>query len=179
MRKVKFLAPILALGMILGLGVSPVHAEQTTVTMEEGDTLWSIAQAYEDVTLNDLYEWNPDIAPYNIPVGTEIIMEAEPSEDFHTVSPGDTLYSIANLYGLTLVDISVLNPTIDPWNLQIGSKVKINSDGYNEEYYTIIPGSTLFTIANFYPDVTLEDLYELNPGIDPLNMQVGSQIRVK
>ncbi|GAB3053486.1 LysM peptidoglycan-binding domain-containing protein [Virgibacillus ainsalahensis] len=185
MKKVKFLAPLLALGMILGLGVSTVHAEKTTITMEKGDTLWSIAQAYEDVTVNDLYEWNPGITIRNIPVGTEITMETDsnkdmPNEVFHTVSPGDTLYSIGNLEDVILGDLYALNPNIEPQNLQIGSKVRINrSDGYSKEYYTIKPGSTLFTIANIHTGVTLKDLYDLNPGINPQNLQIGSEIRVK
>lgn len=179
MKKLKFLmAPILAMGMIFGIGVGHVFAEVSTVEVEKGDTLWSISKDH-DVSIYDLYEWNFGIDPYNLQIGMEVIVD--PGSDwYHTVAPGDTFYNIAAKYeGLTVGDLYIMNPILDPYNLQIGSKVKIQAAEYGIEYHTVEPGETLFWIAFMNPNVTLADLYQLNPGIDPYHLQIGSKIRVK
>ncbi|WP_181347432.1 LysM peptidoglycan-binding domain-containing protein [Thalassobacillus sp. CUG 92003] len=189
MKKTMYLAPVIALGMTLGIGAGNVSAEKTAVTVEKGDTLWSIAQQHEGVTVNDLYEWNPGIEANALQVGSEITVNMgdnsddnnTPHEEFHTVTPGSTLTSIANLHaGVTLDDLYELNPGIDARNLQIGSEVRVSpGEGSSKDYHTVRPGNTLTSIANLHAGVTLDDLYELNPDIDPRNLQIGSEVRVK
>jgi LysM repeat protein len=149
--------------------------------VKAGDTLYSIANHYEFVELEDLYKLNPAIDPYHLQIGSEVKVRDETDQaTYHVIEPGDTLYKIANLYeNIVLRDLYTLNPDIDAQNLQIGSKVKIGSEDLVREYYTIKKGDTLFSISLTYPRVTLIDLYELNPGIDPLNLEIGSEIRVK
>ncbi|MFZ3579688.1 LysM peptidoglycan-binding domain-containing protein [Virgibacillus sp. DJP39] len=189
MNKTKYLAPVAAIGLTIGLGVSSVSAEKTTVTIEKGDTLWSIAQQYEEVSVNDLYEWNPGVDADALQVGSELTVnttgensdEGTLNEEFHTVTPGSTLTSIANLHaGLTLADLYDLNPGIDPRNLKIGSEVRVSTDNeLNEKYHTVSPGSTLTSIANLHAGLTLAELYELNPDIEPRNLQIGQEVRVQ
>ncbi|RDY71164.1 LysM domain-containing protein [Halobacillus trueperi] len=189
MNKKKILAPVLALGMTLGAGAYSVSAETYQVTFEKGDTLWSLAEQYDDVTVDDLYKWNPGIDADIIQPGSRITVKTEetfheddyPNEEFHTVTPGSTLYSIANLHeGVTLTELFELNPGIDPWNLQPGQEVRVSpAEDVNAHYHTIAPYDTLYGIAGIHQGVTVEDLYELNPGIDARNLQVGSTIRVK
>lgn len=185
MNKRKYLAPVLAFGMALGFGANHASAEKATVEIEKGDTLYSIAEEYEHVSVNDLLEWNPGIEAKNLQIGTELTFETSsdqtPNEVFHTVTPGSTLYSIANLHaGVNLWDLYELNPNIEPRNLQVGQEVRVSrADGYDKEFHTVKPGSTLYSIANLHKGVTVEDLLELNPNIDPLNLQIGHEIRVK
>jgi murein DD-endopeptidase MepM/ murein hydrolase activator NlpD len=47
-----------------------------------------------------------------------------------------------------------------------------NSDVYQ---YIIQPGDTLWSIAEEY-DLTVDEIVDLNPGIDPYNLQVGQAI---
>ncbi|SFF64117.1 LysM domain-containing protein [Halobacillus alkaliphilus] len=189
MKKTKYLVPLLAAGMTFGVGAGSASAENSTVTFERGDTLWSIAQEYSDVTVEDLYKWNPGIDADVIQPGSKItvktdetIREEVPTEEFHTVTPGSTLYSIANLHkGVTLTELFEWNPGIDPWNLQIGSEVRVSppeDQNSHEIYHTVEPGETLYSIANLHKGVTLEDLYELNPGINPRNLPIGSEVQV-
>ncbi|WP_158591720.1 LysM peptidoglycan-binding domain-containing protein [Oceanobacillus halophilus] len=180
MKKLKFLmTSILAVGMLLGIGVGQSHAEVSTVTVEEGDTLWNIAASHKNITIYDLYEWNPGVNPYNIRIGAEIIVD--PGSDwYHTVSAGDTFYNIASIYeDIDLRDLYVLNPNVNPFDLQIGSKVRVKYADFGNEYYTIKEGDTLYSIAMMHADVSLLDLYNLNPGINPLNLQIGLEIRLK
>jgi Tfp pilus assembly protein FimV len=48
----------------------------------------------------------------------------------------------------------------------------------DREFYEIQAGDTLGSVASRY-DKTVEALVELNPGIDPVGLQVGQRIRVE
>lgn len=181
MDKKKILAPLLAFGMFFSLALSHVYAEEATVTMKAGDTLWSIAQAH-GVTVSDLMEWNPGLTPSSIPVGTVIKVAADSdhpsSAYFHTVKAGETFYSIANLYeDVTVDDLYMLNPLVDPLNMNVGTELRIRSDEHSE-FHIVKAGDTLYSIANLYEGLLLRDLYAMNPGIDPSNLQIESAVRI-
>ncbi|RLQ91957.1 LysM peptidoglycan-binding domain-containing protein [Planomicrobium sp. Y74] len=152
--------------------------------VQPGETLYSIANLHAGVTLDDLYDWNPGIDPYNLQIGSDVRVQAPDNtsvEVFHMVQPGETLYSIANLHaGVTLDDLYDWNPGIDPYNLQIGSDVRVQAPDNTsvEVFHMVQPGETLYSIANLHAGVTLDDLYDWNPGIDPYNLQIGSDVRV-
>lgn len=186
-KKLKFLAPTLALGMVFG--ANGVAANDDTVTVKPGDTLWGISNQHENITLNELRELNPQVNPYNLAIGSKLKLDTDNQSDypareiFHTVKPGDTLQAIANLHeGVTLNDLYHLNPGIDPYNLTIGSEVRVygsDNESSLEVFHTVKPGNTLYSIATLHANVTLDELYELNPGIDPFNLTIGSEVRVR
>lgn len=98
----------------------------------------------------------------------------------YTIRPGDTLYSIATRYNTTVPAIISANPFIDPRSLQIGSVIcvplqRIYPPCPEGNYYSIRPGDTLYSIARFF-NVSLDDLIEANPGIDPYRLSVGQII---
>jgi LysM repeat protein len=47
-----------------------------------------------------------------------------------------------------------------------------------QEFYEIRAGDTLGTVASRY-ETTVEAIVGLNPGIDPVGLQVGQRVRVK
>lgn len=49
----------------------------------------------------------------------------------HTIRPGDTLYSLATMYGTTVQEIMNMNMGLNPYNLQIGSQIYIYTDSMN------------------------------------------------
>ncbi|SIS39863.1 LysM peptidoglycan-binding domain-containing protein [Salimicrobium flavidum] len=123
-------------GLALGIGGGNVAAndykdgsEETSHTVSPGTTLYSMANLHTDVTLKNLYEWNPGIEPRNLQLGQEVRVappEENMPEQYHTVSPGSTFYSIANLHeGLTVEELYELNPDVDPYNLQLGQEIRV------------------------------------------------------
>lgn len=48
---------------------------------------------------------------------------AEP--EFYTVESGDTLATIADQYGTTVEEILLLNPDVDPVELSIGQRIRV------------------------------------------------------
>lgn len=108
-----------------------------------------------------------------------------PYGPFWTVRPGDTLFSIARATGVPLSEILSLNPAVDPNNLIPGQKICLPESAAlptgpippcpSGLYWVIAPGDTLYGIARAV-GTTVDKLMELNPGIDPLNLQIGSSI---
>ena len=44
---------------------------------------------------------------------------------YHVIEEGDTLYDLSREYGVSVQDIQRANPGVDPYNLQVGQRVKV------------------------------------------------------
>ncbi|WP_290847565.1 LysM peptidoglycan-binding domain-containing protein [Flavobacterium sp.] len=125
------------------LGSKP-QAKPRTHLVEQGETFYAIARKY-DVNVKDLEKVNADMVKdglkagqiVSIPGGTvdvkhEIPSEAKPSEnktpaptaDSHIVLAGETKYSIAKKYNISVADLEKQNPSIAS-GLQTGATLQI------------------------------------------------------
>jgi len=108
-------------------------------TVQPGDTLLSIALRY-NLTLTDIIRANnlsdaDFIFPGQQLILPGIILPSLPSIPFissssdqvHMVKPGETLFSIAELYQMSVNDIMLLNNLTDPYFIQIGRILKVRS----------------------------------------------------
>ena len=102
-------------------------------TVHEGDTLYSIAEKY-DLPVSLLMKVNGVVDPYNLQIGhkmcipgTEDQLPQNPTNchKTHIVVAGDTLYLIAKMHQIKLDDLMRANPSIDPYNLLIGTELII------------------------------------------------------
>ena len=99
-------------------------------TINEGDTLYSIAEKYE-LPVSLLMKVNDIDNPYNLQIGTRLCIpgtedqlpdrEEELPRKTHTVTAGDTLYLIAKKQGIRLDSLMRANPDIDPYNMLVGT----------------------------------------------------------
>lgn len=105
----------------------------------------------------------------------------------HTVTRGQTLFSISKMYGTT-VDAIKKNNMIEGNSLSIGQVLSIpqnnrsNTVGDNnalerdgKRYHTIRSKETLFSLSKKY-GVTIDDICLANPGISIKNFPVGKEI---
>lgn len=95
-------------------------------TVEPGNTLWAIAQHY-GTTANDIARYNGITAPYTIYPGQSIkipVQEINPPK-WYAVRPGDTLWSIANRYNITLESILDNNNLENPNEIYPGQLIKL------------------------------------------------------
>ena len=104
--------------------------------------------------------------------------------DIHIVESGESLTSIAKDWGVTIQSIIKLNEIKDPDKLKLGQELKIPlRNQWNSDYpeadglYRIKKGDTLEGIAKAL-NTTLDILQELNPGIDPAKLKIGTMINV-
>ena len=98
----------------------------------------------------------------------------------HTVSKGQTLYSISRMYEVTVDEIISLNPDCAQ-KIAIGQKLKIaqkNSAAQPDKlYHTIKSGETLYRLSNIY-GVTPEAICNANPGLSINNFRTGEVILI-
>ncbi len=101
-----------------------------------------------------------------------------PSGRYWEVGPGDTLYLIAVRTGTTPAELLRLNPGINPDNLRIGQRICLPPElppCPSGIYWEVAAGDTLFSIARAL-GTSVERLLELNPHVDPRNLQIGQKI---
>ncbi len=93
----------------------------------------------------------------------------------HVVQPGDSVYSIAERYGVSMQKIIDENRLQNPERLVVGQTIVITGDLMT---HTVTAGQSLYSIARSY-GVTVSSLLRLNPDIsDPSRLQVGEVIVV-
>ncbi|MDR0427766.1 MAG: LysM peptidoglycan-binding domain-containing protein [Dysgonamonadaceae bacterium] len=95
---------------------------------------------------------------------------------FHTIERGQTVYSIAKMYGVTEDDIYQLNPGADT-GIQADKQLKIPQKSGSYLYHTIQPKETLYSVSkNYY--MQGEDIIEANPGLSVATFTIGKIIRI-
>lgn len=117
-----------------------------------------------------------------IMVGSSIKVMAQASAEsgyfLHTVTKGQSLYSISSMYNVTIDDIVRLNPGSDK-QIREGAALKIpqatatNSD--KPVFHTIQAGETLYRLSVKY-NVTTQAICEANPGLSSSNFRSGQVI---
>ena len=102
----------------------------------------------------------------------------------HTVSKGQTLYSIARMYEVSVNDIIALNPECAQklaigYKLKIAQKKKATDTTNNDEkrYHTIQPGETLYRLSQKY-GITPQEICTANPGLSISNFRAGEVILI-
>ncbi len=102
-------------------GCASLFGTPETVSIEKGDTLYSISKRY-DLPLRDLIDANGLTPPYTLKVGQVLRL---PISTYHIVSRGDTLYSISRRYNVNMADLKQINNLAYPYTLAVGQKVML------------------------------------------------------
>ncbi len=137
-------------------------------TVKKGDTLWSIAKNY-GLTVNELKELN-NLTTNTLTIGNTLLVKKDNEEsipakeeasgyDYYTVQKGDTLYSIANKFNLTVDEIKNYN-NLKTNTLSIGQRLIIGEKATGNTY-TVQRGDTLYSIAKAF-NVTIDELRNAN-----------------
>lgn len=90
-------------------------------TIQNGETLWAVSQAYQ-VELRDLLDLNHLNPPYNIRSGTRIRI---PSPRLYTVQKGDTIYRLSRVFNTSSTELARLNRLKSPYRLSVGQSLKL------------------------------------------------------
>lgn len=157
--------------------------------VKKKETLYGISKEL-GLTIDQIVKYNPSVKSglkkdqwLYFPVAdfTKNKQKSAAKELTHCVEQGETLYSISQIYGVSIDDIKTANPKLSS-GLKSGSTIKIplsNRDKQNKEAipYKIKKGETLYRVS-LNNHVSIESLLEANPGISPTNFKAGEIIMI-
>ena len=97
----------------------------------------------------------------------------------HTITQGQSLYSIASMYKVNIAEIIKLNPGSEK-QIRTGDTLRIpqqtnNSAQESTRYHTIASGETLYRLTQVYK-VSVASICEANPGLSAENFKQGQVI---
>lgn len=164
---------------------------------KKGDSFYGISNRY-GWNVERLQELNPDLAAkmkkgekLYYPVNPSVVAEDSKPMEFsadsypviqHVVKKGDSVYSIARMYNVSLDKIYLYNPD-SKYGIKRGSIITIPqepkaiNEGDTFLYYAIRPGDTLGSIAQNY-NTSVEQLMRDNKGVSDNNFSAGDILRV-
>src|SRR5258706_1297072 len=132
---VRGIAIALLAGLLLWQPASSVAQDTsnnvTVHVVQRGETLYQIAQQY-NLTVEAIALFNNIADPTNIQVGQRLLIPRSGTPQTalpatHTVQAGETLKSIATLYGLTVDDLASRNNITDINRIFVGQILNIQS----------------------------------------------------
>lgn len=142
-------------------------ANENYYIVQKGDSLWGIASK-NGLTVDELKKLN-NLSSNMLTIGQKLLIKDTSSSDelgvYYTVSKGDTLYGIANKYGLTVDELKKMN-NLTSNNLSINQKLLVSgtsdeSLGTEYDTYVVKSGDTLWSIASKH-NMTVDSLKKLN-----------------
>lgn len=167
-------------------------------TIQAGETLYGIAKKY-NVRVDALQYLN-NIQENTIQVGQRIIINPNlPSADTkepqaqpgnHVVRQGETLFSIAKIYNISLSELKALNDKVSD-DIQLGENlivvpiketetieiVEVQTPASESFYHVVEKGETLFAIARKY-NVNIATLRRINES-SLSELKSGDKVRIR
>ena len=180
-------------------------------TIVSGDTLYSLARTY-GVTEQDILDAAKDISgetltASQLKLGEKLFIpkkeDKKPKRSksayrTHIVEKGQTLYSIAKSYKISVAVLEEDNPTIDAQALKPGTELNIRRSemGYatteeierverercatlevGEGYHEVKPGETVYSLSHRY-SISEEEFLQLNNLSSSADLKAGMVVRV-
>ena len=99
-------------------------------TIRAGDTIFNLAQRY-NVTPQSILDLNPGLSPTSLRIGQIICIPTAapapcPANTFaYTIVAGDSIFSLAQRFGVTTQSILDANPGLNPAALRVGQRICI------------------------------------------------------
>ena len=160
--------------VIPSISVSPEVSD--TYIVQKGDSLWSIANKF-NMTVSELKNLN-NLTNNLLSIGQVLKIKdsSNNGKTTYTVQKGDSLWVIANKYGITTEELKSYN-NLTSNLLSIGQVLKIpQGKTSSENIYTVKKGDSLWTIANRY-NTTVEKIKVLNNLTSNL-LSIGQQLKI-
>lgn len=156
-------------------------------TVQKGDTLFGIARQF-GTTVNDIKRLN-NLTSNTISVGQVLKINEDTSEPTtYVVEKGDSLYSIGNKFGISVLDLMNYN-NLTSTTLRIGQVLKLTPSSEDigsvgditvipvYQNYTVKKGDSLYTIAKKF-DTTVDQIKNDNK-LTNNNLSIGQVLRIK
>lgn len=177
----------------------PEEPEEGTYVVQSGDSLYSIANAF-DASVQDIIDWN-NLDNDFLQIGQELIVVdpgngedpeepdpdlEEPEDNIYIVQSGDYLYRIANDFGITVDNLIDWN-NLESNSLFVGQElIVVDPDDGSEEpdpgdpediIYVVEAGDYLYRIAAEF-GITVQDIIDWN-NLESDALQVGDELIIR
>ena len=165
---------VLSIGEIIKIPTKIIDTGETKLyQVKAGDTLYSIANKY-GITVKELKAIN-NLSDNKLAIGQLLnVPSGLSSVNTYTVSSGDTLYSIAKKFGISIDKLKDINQLKDNM-LKIGQKLIIPL--LEDTTYVVKTGDTLYSIARKF-NITVDELKKLNNLVDDI-LTIGKILIIK
>ena len=162
----------LRIGQVLKIPGEKPNINETTYTVQAGDTLFGIARRF-NLTIDELRRIN-NLTSDSLSIGQVLNLTKETNKE-HTVVAGDTLWSIATRYNTTVDAIMRLNNLTNN-AISVGQVLQVKGELPSTKEYIVVRGDSLFSIANRF-NVTVNDIRSLNNLIND-NLSIGQVLKL-
>ena len=155
----------------------PENQPVDTYKVMAGDTLYSISKKL-DTSVSELKKIN-NLSNNSLSVGqilkipTKFVQVGD--TELYQVKAGDTLYSIANKYNITVNELKAINDLISD-NLSVGQLLSVPSGLSLVNSYVVEKGDTLYSIAKKF-DISINKLKEYN-NLNSNLLNVGQKLLI-
>jgi len=157
--------------------VGPDTVTTDTYKVVAGDTLYSISKKL-DTSVTELKKLN-NLSNNLLSVGQLLKIPTKVVDvgdtELYQVKSGDTLYSIANKYGISVSELKSIN-NLSNDNLSIGQLLNVPSGLSLVNSYIVEKGDTLYSIAKKF-DISVNKLKEYNSFTNNL-LNIGQKILI-
>jgi len=198
---------ILVLSILLWTAIQGVAGQNSALDVQiyrvkQGDELPQIIRKFKTCRAY-LMALNPELKSTLVPDLSLIVPKASAMENSDELSVGfvehkvkrkETLFGIAQSYGLSLIDLQAYNPEVTAEGLNKGDRLKIYTacnvpspeqvqlirDELTNKmvsWHVVMAKETLWSLGHRY-NMSIEELKELNPDLTQ-NLVVGQRIKVR
>ena len=172
------LAEAVVKSLVEYVGKDYATTSDNTYVVKSGDSLWSISKKY-NIPVDELKRIN-NLTSNLLSIGQVLKIPGDNDdveENKYTVKSGDTLYSIAREYNISVQDIKDANNLINN-NLTIGQKLIIPTPTIenNDIVYAVKKGDNLYSIAKTY-GLTQQELMNYNNLTSNL-LSIGQTLKI-
>ena len=160
---------VLQIGQVLSVPSNSVSVGNT-YTVKSGDSLWSIANKY-NTTVSNLKSLN-NLSSDVLQIGQVLNVPSNSVSmgNTYTVKSGDSLWNVANRYGMSVAELKSLN-NLSSDVLQIGQVLNVPS---SNNVYIVKSGDSLWSIANRY-GTSVSELKSLN-NLSSNSLTIGQEL---
>ncbi len=171
------IAGVLSIGMLFG---SPLgaFAQNTSYTIRSGDTFYLVSQR-TGVALTELMKANNATMDTILYPGDVIIIPSAVGSTVHTVTAGETYWTISRKYKVDFTELLRINNANEKSWLNIGDKILIPTTAApsGSAVHTVQAGDTFYLLSRKY-NVSMDELIKINGATAATILRPGQKLLI-